>query len=617
MKSEKTFFHELKRIFHVYDRNTRLKLKVFAALQVFLSLLDLVGVFLIGTLALESVGSVKQGNNSENSNFLIVLLGLSEKSQTQRILYVATLAIIVLGVKTLLSVIFTKQSMFFLSNRATAIAHDLFSKYLTQPLQNIQKKSQQEIVFILTEGIHAITIQVSGSLIILIADFSLLVLMAVGLIMIDPVIAVFTITFFVLIGLYLHKVLSVKAAALGSEYFRLSILRNSKIVEALNSFRQAVTGARRAFYLTQVSSLRSQLARVEAQRSLMPYIGKYVIETSIVMGMILVTGFQFTFNSPAEAARNIAIFLAAGTRIAPAVLRIQQSMNQMKIGISLGAPTLDLIEKSLFTTPLSLGSNSPKFSHDEFIPSVQLVNVNMSYLGNSKFSLESISLSIAPYEFVAIVGTSGSGKTTLVDAILGINPPTSGTVLISGMNPLDAYDSYPGAVAYVPQETALIDGTVLENIAAGYSSPGDYLKEVSVAINGAALGKFIKESDYGLNTHVGEKGASISGGQRQRIGIARALFTRPKLLILDEATSALDQETESMISSTLLDLRGKCTILAIAHRVSTIKNADRIIYLREGKLVQIGDYAGLIKEFPEFLDQVEILDSPAKPKMES
>jgi ABC-type bacteriocin/lantibiotic exporter with double-glycine peptidase domain len=200
---------------------------------------------------------------------------------------------------------------------------------------------------------------------------------------------------------------------------------------------------------------------------------------------------------------------------------------------------------------------------------------------------------------------------------LGINPPTSGTVLISGMNPLDAYDIYPGAVAYVPQETALIDGTVLENIAAGYSAPEDFLKEVSVAINGAALGKFINDSDYGLNTYVGEKGASISGGQRQRIGIARALFTRPKLLILDEATSALDPETESMISSTLMDLRGKCTILAIAHRLSTIKNADRIIYLRDGKLVQIGDYAGLIREFPEFLDQVEFLDSPAKPQMES
>lgn len=604
MKVKSIFFDDLKRVFNVYDKDTKASLVFFATFQILLSILDLVAVILIGTLALEGVGSINPAEKSARSNLLTRMLGIDDFAQSNRIIYIAILAMTVLISKTFLSVMFTKKSMYFLSNKATTIAHNLFSKYLAQPLHYVQRRSQQEFVFILTEGIHAVTVQVSGSLIILIADFSLLLLMIIGLILIDPAIAIFTITFFVLIGLYLHSLLSIRATALGSEYFRISIHRNGKIVETLNSFREAVTGSRRGFYLNQVSILRELLAKIEAQRSLMPYIGKYVIEASIVVGMILVTGFEFAFNPPSEAARNIAIFLAAGTRIAPAVLRIQQSLNQIKLGVSIGGPTIDLIEELRETSTLDDTNPLPKFVHGDFYPSVQLKNVSISHPENSKFSLNSIDLDIAAFKFVAIVGFSGAGKTTLVDVILGINPPVSGEVLISGMSPLTAYRDFPGAVSYVPQEASLIDGTILENITAGYSSPELFMDEVLEAINGAALEKYVEESELGIYTFVGERGTNISGGQRQRIAIARALFTKPSLIILDEATSALDSETESIITNTLSNLKGTCTIITIAHRLSTIKNADEIIFIQDSGLLNVGSYEELIEKFPEFKSQV-------------
>lgn len=604
MRVNSAFISDLKRVFNVYDKNTKATLALFATLQILLSVLDLFAVFLIGILALESVGSINPAENSNESNFLTRMLGFDDLDQSKQIIYIAILAMIVLISKTFLSVLFTKRSMYFLSNKASSIAKSLFSKYLAQPLQRVQKKSQQEIVFILTEGIHAITVQVSGSLIILIADFSLLLLMIVGLILIDPAIALFTITFFVLIGIYLHRILSIRAAVLGNEYFKISIDRNGKIVETLNSFREAVTGSRLGFYSDEVSNLRQLLAKIEAQRSLMPYIGKYVIEASIVMGMILVTGFQFAYNSPTEAARNIAIFLAAGTRIAPAVLRIQQSLNQIKLGVSVGGPTIGLIEELQTAPTLENVSPLPKFEHGDFYPSVKLKNVSISHPENSKFALNSIDLDIAAYKFVAIVGHSGAGKTTLVDVILGINPPTSGEVLISGMSPLSAYRDFPGAVSYVPQETSLIDGTILENITAGYSSSELFMDEVLSAMNAAALEKYVEESDLGIYTRVGERGSSISGGQRQRIAIARALFTKPRLIIFDEATSALDSETESMITNTLSKLKGTCTLITIAHRLSTIKNADEIIFIQDGGLLTVGSYEELIEEFPDFNRQI-------------
>ena len=604
MKVKSILTGDLKRVFNVYNRKTKASLAIFATLQILLSILDLVGVFLIGALALESAGSINPAEKSNGSNLLTRMLGFDHFDQSSRIVFIALLAMTVLISKTFLSVIFTKKSMYFLSNKATTIAHDVFSKYLAQPLHRVQRKSQQEIVFILTEGIHSITVQVSGSLIILIADFSLLLLMTIGLVVIDPAIAIFTMIFFVFIGLYLHSLLSVRAAALGSEYFKISIHRNAKIVETLTSFREAVTGSRRGFYLNQVSVLRALLAKIEAQRSLMPYIGKYVIETSVVLGMILVTGFQFAFNPPTEAARNIAIFLAAGTRIAPAVLRIQQSVNQIKLGVSVGGPTLDLIEELRDKTTIDDTNPLPKFIHTGFTPLVELRNLSISHPGNLKFNLNSIDLDIAAFKFVAIVGFSGAGKTTLVDVILGINPPVSGEVLISGMNPLTAYRDFPGAVSYVPQEASLIDGTILENIAAGYSSPELYIDEVLEAISGAALEKYIDEAEFGIHTLVGERGTNISGGQRQRIAIARALFTKPRLIILDEATSALDSETESMVTNTLSKLKGTCTIITIAHRLSTIKNADEIIFIQDDGLLSVGSFEELIEKFPEFKRQV-------------
>ena len=205
------------------------------------------------------------------------------------------------------------------------------------------------------------------------------------------------------------------------------------------------------------------------------------------------------------------------------------------------------------------------------------------------------------------MGPTGAGKSTLVDLILGILIPDSGVALIGGMTPAEALATWPGAVAYVPQDVAMANGTVRENVALGL--PVEIIDDDWVwdALNRAHLGEFLLDSREGLDTVIGENGIKLSGGQRQRLGIARALYTRPKLLVLDEATSALDAETEQAISQTLQELEGAVTTVTIAHRLATIRHCDLVVYLEGGRAQAQGSFNEVRALAPQFDRQAQLL----------
>jgi ABC-type multidrug transport system fused ATPase/permease subunit len=206
---------------------------------------------------------------------------------------------------------------------------------------------------------------------------------------------------------------------------------------------------------------------------------------------------------------------------------------------------------------------------------------------------------------VAFTGTSGAGKTTLIDLILGLHPNDSDAVKISGLTPLSAYVKWPGAVAYVPQNIIIMNSSIKENVCQGFDFEINDERQIWAALDKAHLGDFVRKLPDGLNTQVGEFGNKLSGGQRQRLGIARALFTSPKLIVFDEATSALDGETEAAISQTLRDLKGECTLLLIAHRVSSIMNSDKIVFMEHGEIIAEGTFDEVVKKSKSFESQVK------------
>ena len=205
------------------------------------------------------------------------------------------------------------------------------------------------------------------------------------------------------------------------------------------------------------------------------------------------------------------------------------------------------------------------------------------------------------------MGPTGAGKSTLADVILGVIPPVSGAVYIDGVSPAERIRTRPGTIAYVPQDVALISGTIRENVALGVHDDRVDDQRVWGALAEARLAEFVRNSPEGLDTAIGERGVRLSGGQRQRLGVARALYSHPSVLVMDEATSALDAETEHLITEMLDGLGSDVTTVTVAHRLATIRRADLVLYLEDGQVLASGTFDEVRAAISQFDRQANLL----------
>ena len=339
----------------------------------------------------------------------------------------------------------------------------------------------------------------------------------------------------------------------------------------------------------------------------MPNISKYVFEVAIVVGSLLISAIQFVTNDEARAVATLSIFFAASMRIAPAILRVQQSSLSIRGNTGLAGSTLDLIDTLGISEIEWKEDENIDFLHEGFNSYIQLHNVTLSYPGKDHRAVNNVSITIQPGDVVALVGPSGAGKTSIIDLMLGIIEPDEGSVLINGLKPLDAISTWPGAIGYMPQDVMISNGTVRENVMLGYPPDKKYEAKVLSALKVAQLIDFINELPHGLEQQMGDRGTRISGGQRQRLGIARAVFNKPKLLVLDEATSALDGITESQISDAIQKLGEEVTVVMIAHRLSTVLAANKVIYMSKGEIIAQGTFDEVRESVPDFDRQAELM----------
>ena len=584
----------------VLSRTDQRKTIAVAFLQIGLGALDLMGVAAAGVLGALAVSGVQSSEPGNRVNAILTWLNLENASfQTQAAVIGLAAAVLLIG-RTLLSVFFTRRTLYFLSRRGAVISANLISRLLKKPLLTIQERTTQETLYAVTYGVDTVMLRILGVTVTLIADISLLTVMAIGLFVVDPVIAFSTFAVFSAIGFILYKLMYIRARDLGLQFSQLAIVSNEKIIEVLGSYRESVVRNRRDYYSREIGKLQLNLAETTAEMSFMPNISKYVIETTVVLGSLLIGASQFLLQDAVHAVATLSVFLAAGSRIAPAVLRVQQGSVTIRGNLGIAGPTLDLIESLGDNVEIENFDDNVDIKHDGFQAEIEVSNVSLTYPTKSNPAVSGVSLKIPQGKSVALVGTSGAGKTTIIDVILGVLIPDQGSVKISGVPPLKAFSEWPGAVSYVPQDIVISNGTIRENVALGFPIHVATDELVLDALRVAHLDEFVAGLPNGLDTPVGERGAKISGGQRQRLGIARAMFTKPKLLVLDEATSSLDGETEASISEAIYALRGSTTVVFIAHRLSTVRNADIVIYLSEGKVIASGTFEEVRDTVPDF-----------------
>lgn len=562
-----------------------------------LSLLDLVGVGLIGIIVAISTSNLRGLRQPEILGQIPIYSNLTFNLQ---VLMLSIMALFFLIGRTILSILITRKVFIFFSNKSSETTTKLLRSIFTKPVNILNRSNTSEYVYLLTRGTEALTMNVLATSTILIADLSILLVIFVGLLVLDPIVALFSSIIFGILILILGKYLQSSVSRLGAHAADAIIKSDSYIREAILSYREIIVRNCEDFYLTRVNRIRSSYSTTTAKIEILPYISKYAIESVIIVGSMLVAFLELLLYDANKAITMLAIFLAAGSRVAPSILRAQQSFLLIRTGLAKSTSTLEVLTSlglGDISTPLD-SSLSQKISN--FTASVEISNLSFSYSNSSTKIIKNFSVTIPPGSKIAIIGASGAGKSTLIDLLLGLLEPESGSIKVSGYDPRQAISIYPGAIAYVPQEIYLHEGTIRENVALGFEPEAINDELVWRSLQTAQASSFVSLLPGGLDELTGENGNNFSGGERQRLGIARALYTNPKLLLLDEATSALDEVTQSLISNSLKTFqKSETTLIVSAHRLSMIADADFLIYLKGSEDIALGDFKSIISKYPE------------------
>ncbi len=589
------------------DSATRLKVFAVILIQISFGILDLAGVAIVGLLSALAVTGVASNVPGDRVLMVLRFLNLENQNLQTQAAILGLMAATFLISKTILSIFFARKTVFFLARRSAKLSGDLTAKLLSQSLISINAKSNQQTLYALTLGVDSISMGVLNTFVMLISDISLIVIMSAGLFIVDPEMAFGTLFIFASVAIILYSLLHTRALALGEKEAQLHVQGSERILEVFNSYREIVVRNRRSYYARQIADSRLNLANIVAERAFMPNISKYVVEIVVVVGSLGIAGWQFATNTASHAVAVLSVFLAASSRIAPAVIRLQQGAVGLKGSLGSAGPTLDLIDSLRQVDPQQDLRDEVPTEHPGFLPEIVLQDVSFCYPNKDEPAVKSVSLQIKQGQVIAVVGPSGAGKTTLIDLLLGIIQPSEGEILISGEKPLEAISKWPGAIGYVPQDVMISNGTFSDNVSLGFPKKNVSNTLIWGALEVAQLTTFVKSLPNQLETPVGDRGTKISGGQRQRLGIARAMFTNPKLLVLDEATSSLDGETESQISDAIQHMKGRRTVIMIAHRLSTVREADLVIYLEAGQIKASGTFEEVRSQVTNFDHQATLM----------
>lgn len=585
----------------------RRKFYLYSIAQIILGFLDLFGVLILGglgALMIQGVESKKAGNRV---SILLRNLGIQNLNFQHQIALLGILATLVLLGKSIFSIIFSKKLLHFMSSNSATITTSLIKKVLTQNIEYFKNVNSQELIFILNNGVNSLFTGVMSLAVNVISDVFLTILLFSGLLAVDPIMALSTILTFGIIAATLHKLLGARSRHLSMELGRISVKFNNKTIEIINNIREIIIHSRQSAYLKDMSDLQNNKSYFSAEQTFQPLISKYAIEIVTIFSLLLFGTYEFTTKNAIHATATIAVFLAASSRIAPSTLRFQQNLMTIQANLVISQKVKELLSEFQTTTDAITTPYNSKFDYKGFESKIIIDNVTFGYKDSEKPIFKNMSLTIPQGKIVGIVGPSGSGKTSLVDLILGVLEPVNGKVLISGVSPRIAAAKWSGAISYVPQNVFIKEGTILENVILGYDyDPSDEIR-VWGALQKSQLESWVKSLSEGLNTQVGEFGSRLSGGQKQRLGIARALYTSPKLIVLDEATSSLDAQTEFQIKDVFSNIAQDTTLIIIAHRLSTVVSAHELIYLESGEIKATGTFAEIRAKIPNFESQAKLM----------
>ncbi len=592
----------LKKLFFLLSSNERLRMMILLVMIFIMAIIDMLGIAsILPFMAILSNPGFIETNSVLNTAFEISAnFGIVTHNHFLIAMGIIVFLLLItsIGVKAL-TLYFQER---FIKICEHNIAYRLVKHYLHQPYSwflnrnsaSLGKTILSEVGNVVGKGLTPM-MNLITNIVITFAIFVLLILVEPKL---AGIVLLTMCTFYGLVYKFNRNLLT----KIGKEVFLANEKRFKILSEAFGASKEVKVGGLEEIYINQFSEPSKKIALRTALVTIMSEMPRYTIEAVAFGGMLLITLYFMTQNSDiTKVLPIIALYAFAGYRLMPALQKIFSSLTSLRFT----GPSLDSLHNELKNLKFIL----PKKNEDslELNNDICLKDIQYNYPNASKTALKKINLVIPINKTVGLVGATGSGKTTTVDIILGLLDAQEGTLEVDGKvinkNNKRAWQS---SIGYVPQQIFLSDNTVSANIAFGVSINNINQEAVENAAKIANLHEFIiNELPLKYQTVVGERGVRLSGGQRQRIGIARALYHKPKVLVFDEATSALDNSTEKAVMDAVHNSKNDITKILVAHRLSTVKNCDKIYLFEKGKIKNQGTFEELIRINNDFRESAK------------
>ena len=570
--------------------------------QFLLATLDLLGIAAILPLM-----QIVMGSPMDEGTLGTIHRLFGDPTKNHFVILLGALMVAAFVVKAVLASLLTWWTLGYLARLQTDTARRLLKSYLYEDLLAHRRRNLAEVIRTVGASVTDACARVIGGLINTASALMSILLIVALLLVVAPIPTALAVLYFGAVVLILQRVLGPANTRAGADTQESSLASGHALVDSIHGFREAAMHNARSFFLDRYDSANIRNAQASRRANFLGTLPKYVLELVTMVGLTLFIVLSVLTGNNRDTMPTLSLFVAATIKMLPLLVQLTATIGMVRVGRVGLALTVDALrhEPQPAATAADAESPGPAFP-SAATADIEVNQVSFAYPGAGRPVLTDVSMRVPAGSSLAICGPSGSGKTTLVDIVLGLIKPDSGTVTYAGVPTLDAGHRWHDVVAYVPQDVYLLDETLAGNVAFGQDPGAQDRERIERCLRTAALGELLDDLPDGLDTRVGDRGARLSGGQRQRVGIARALYREPQVMVLDEATSALDNQTEHEIAGTLRALRGHITTVVVAHRLSTVRDVDRLVFLQRGRIEASGTFAEVAAQSADFARAVAL-----------
>lgn len=531
---------------------------------------------------------------------LLQLDGTDRQHQTT-----VLLALVVGGfvVKDIAVALFRWWLLGFLGRQQVNTSAYLLEHFLRAPYAVFLQRSLPNLLRSIVDSVSSFFGSTVTSVIVIVVESFSVATIVIALAYNAPTLTLSLMAYVVVLGAAYVRLVKPRAEAAGRRQLQEGMVGAAALFQALSGIEEIKIRHAESFFTWRYQDATTKAVLAGRVSSFLGELPRFGLEILFIVG-IGVMSMMTSGGNGTEMVASLGLLAAAAFRLLPSLSRLVGSATSLRAT----APYRELLVTEMAD---SLAARSappcpPDAGTLAFEQDIVVDDVHFTFDDSDEPVLRGVTLRIPKGHTVAIVGGSGAGKTTLAKVLLGLHRPTSGRVLVDGVDVFTDLCRWQNLLTYVPQDIYLMDLPLAENISFDHLAPQIDRDRLRRSIDQAHLREHVDSLELGDMTTIGERGVRLSGGQRQRIGLARALYRGAAVLVLDEATSALDNETERRVTDTLRELPDELTTIVIAHRLSTVKDADQVVLLADGRVRASGTFADLVRSDPEFARLVEL-----------